>query len=352
VATGIYKRGNTWWIRYTGLDGKQKRESSCSKEYRTATALLADRQKSVAEGKEPEIKRIPNYTFQELADKYLSWIKGRQHSARTKGYIIGQLLLLYKNIPLRRFSTALIDQLQTDLIEKGYKPASNNKITNIVKHMFNKAVEWDMVESEVLKRIRRVKPLRDDNRRFRYLSKEECNVLISACDPHLKPIVITALNTGCRRGEILNLTWDNVDLKHGFILLDKTKNGDRREIPINDTLRATLQGIPRRLDASYVFFDPTTMRPYREVKRSFKTACKRAGITDFHFHDLRHTFASHLVMAGVDITTVSKLLGHKSLNMTLRYSHLAPSHIKQAVDILDNAINEKTISTKLAQFGS
>jgi integrase len=154
-----------------------------------------------------------------------------------------------------------------------------------------------------------------------------------------------------RKGEILSLRWDNIDFKHGFILLDTTKNGERREIPINETLRGVLQGLTRRLDIPYVFFDNATGKPYQDVKRSFNTALRKAGIKDFHFHDLRHTFASHLVMAGVDITTISRLLGHKSLTMTLRYSHLAPEHMSKAVDILDTVINRKPISTKLAQFG-
>jgi integrase len=266
----------------------------------------------------------------------------------------GQLLSLYGEIPLKRFNTSIVDQLQTDLISKGYKPASNNKITNILKHMFNKATEWEMVGSETLKRIRKVKPLKDEGKRLRYLSIEECNALINVCDNHLKPIVVTALNTGMRRGEILNLKWDQVDLKHGFILLDRTKNGERREIPINRTLEALFldKSLIRRIDIPYVFYDPVTGNPYQDVKRSFNTALRKAKIRDFHFHDLRHTFASHLVMSRVDITTVSRLLGHKSLSMTLRYSHLAPSHMVKAVDVLDTVLNGKTISTKLAQFGS
>ncbi len=197
-----------------------------------------------------------------------------------------------------------------------------------------------------------------------------------------------ALNTGMRRGEILGLQWEkNIDLKNCLILLDKTKNGERREIPINTTLRGVSQGIGRRLDIPYVFFNPETGKPFKDIKRSFHTALKNAeiekctkcdyqrakdknnrtiqrcppcnseiatfkSIKDFHFHDLRHTFASHLVMAGVDITTVSKLLGHKSLSMTLRYSHLSQGHLNSAVNVLDSALNgTKMISTKLAQFG-
>lgn len=118
------------------------------------------------------------------------------------------------------------------------------------------------------------------------------------------PVVIAALNTGMRKGEILSLKWESVDLRHNRILLERTRNGKRREIPINDTLRKTLQGITRRLDIPFVFFDAVTEKPYKDVKRSFNTALRKAGITDFHFHDLRHTFASHLVMAGVDITSI------------------------------------------------
>jgi integrase len=267
------------------------------------------------------------------------------------------LLSVFGEIQLKGFTTALVDQLQTDLINKDYKPASNNKILTILKHIFSKALEWELITDDTLKRIRKVKPLRFENSRLRYLSINECHSLINACDNHLRPILITALNTGMRKGEILSLKWDNVDFRHNRILLDKTKNGERREIPINETLRITLQGLTRRLDLPYMFFDSATGKPYQDIKRSFSTALRKAGIKDFHFHDLRHTFASQLVMAGVDITTVSKLLGHKSLKMTLRYSHLSKGHLDNAVNTLDNALQStgtistaKTISTKLAQF--
>jgi integrase len=346
MAKGIYKRGNVYWIRYAGLAGKMVYESSGSDKFRDAEALLIQRKQGVKEGKQPEIKRIGNYTFNELAGKYLSWINGRQKSARIKSYIINQLVDAFGSLPLRRFNTVVVEQLQTDLMNRGLKNSSCNKVLNILKHMFTKAVEWDMVESEVLKRVRKVKLLQDNSKRLRYLSKEECQALINSCDPHLKPVVITALNTGMRRGEILNLKWDQVDLRHGFILLDVTKNGERREIPINKTLEALFldKSLIRRLDVPYVFYDPVTGKPYQNVKRSFKTALRKAKIRDFHFHDLRHTFASHLVMSGVDITTVKELLGHKTLTMTLRYSHLAPSHKVKAVDILDNALNGKLSS--------
>ncbi len=352
---GIFLRGRIFWIRYAGLDGRMVYESSGSDKYRNAEALYIQNKQSIKEEKQPEIKKIANHSFNELTEKYLSWMEGRQKSAKIKRYIINSsesnrrqkqrksisLVERFSNLPLRSFNTVIVEQLQTDLTGRGLKNSSCNKVLNILKHMFTKAVEWDMVESEVLKRVRKVKLLQDNSKRLRYLSKEECQTLINSCDSHLKPIVITALNTGMRKGEILNLKWDNVDLKHGFILLDVTKNGERREIPINRTLEAAFldKSIIRRLDVSYVFYDPVTGKPYQDITHSFKSACRRAKILDLHPHDLRHTFASQLVMAGVDITTVKELLGHKDIKMTLRYAHLAPSHKVKALDILDSALN-------------
>jgi integrase len=154
----------------------------------------------------------------------------------------------FGNLSLRQFNTMLIEQFQTERIDKGNKPATINRLLATLKHMFTKAVEWDMVEEESLKRIRRVKLLEENNKRLRYLSKKECQELISNCEQHLKPVVITALNTGMRKEEILSLKWEQIDFTHGFIHLEVTKNGERRDIPINNTLRATLQSITRRLD--------------------------------------------------------------------------------------------------------
>ncbi|MHB1697439.1 MAG: site-specific integrase [bacterium] len=159
--------------------------------------------------------------------------------------------------------------------------------------------------------------------------------MTSNCDVHLKPVVITALNTGMRRSEILYLTWDRVDLANRIILLDKTKNGERREIPINDTLFAALSVLIRNIKCDYVFYNPATLKPFSDLKRVFGTALRKSHILDFRFHDLRHTFASMLVMKGVDLVAVKQLMGHKDIKMTLRYSHLSQAHIRNAVGVLD-----------------
>lgn len=178
MATGIYRRGRHYWIRYTGIDGKQKREAA-GPEHKLAGVLLAERKKSVAEGKEPERRIIKNHTFEELCELYRNWMIGRQASAHIKNYGIGYLLANnWRLIPLSRFNTAMVETLQTSLINKGHKPSSNNKITGLVKHMIKKAVEWDMAEETVLKRVSKVKPLKEDPGRLRYLNPDECQILI------------------------------------------------------------------------------------------------------------------------------------------------------------------------------
>lgn len=339
---GLYRRQDSpvWWISFS-TNGRRYRKSAETEDKDLAKRILKSIEGKIAEGKWfPETKsKEAECTFRELAERYSAWAEGRQKAYRQwKSYIIKQLTERFGKITLDHFNMHMLEQFQSERLKKGNKPATVNRLIAVISHMFTKAVDWNMMDKGVVMAMR-VKMLPENNKRLRYLSQEECTALVDACDVHLRPIVIAALNTGCRKSEILGLRWDtHIDLRHGFILLDKTKNGERREIPINATLKAVFQGITRRLDVPFVFFDMITGKPYKDVKRSFPSACKRAGIRDFHFHDLRHTFASHLVMAGVDLTTVKELLGHKDIKMTLRYAHLAPSHKVKAVDILDRTL--------------
>jgi integrase len=362
---GLYKQKNStvWWCCYKSLSGRVIRQSTKEVEYDKAVDFLMKRRGEVKSGKEPEFKKILNYTFNDLAKEYRPWCE-RQRGAVAKQRCINQLVERFGNCSLRQFSTLMLEQYQTERLlkgakhkairkgpegnkiavvlegtEKANKPATINRHIATIKHMFTKAVEWEMVEEDVLKRVRKVKMLPENNKRLRYLSKEECQQLIETCSGNLKAIVTTALNTGMRRGEIFSLTWDQVDLRHGFILLEETKNGERREIPINETLRHVLEELPRRIDGGKVFFNAATGNGYETISKPFARACRLAQIVGFRFHDLRHTFASQLVMAGIDLTTVKELLGHKTLAMTLRYAHLAPSHKVKALDVLNETLN-------------
>jgi integrase len=149
-----------------------------------------------------------------------------------------------------------------------------------------------------------------------------------------------------RRGEILGLKWEDIDFRNGVITLLDTKNGEKREVPMNDTLIETLRSIRRHPSSPYVFCDQEGKR-FCRARGSFNTALRRAGIENFRFHDLRHTLGSNLVMQGVELNTVREILGHKSIDMTLRYAHLSPAHKTKAVRVMDSLLRMDTnVDTK------
>ena len=151
-------------------------------------------------------------------------------------------------------------------------------------------------------------------------------------------MVILAVFAGMRRGEIFKLKWNNIDYKRGIITLLDTKNGDKREVPMNKEVKDAIIQVRKHPESPYVFCNEHG-EPRHDIRKSFSTALTKSGITNFRFHDLRHSFASQLVMAGVDLNTVRELLGHKDITMTLRYSHLAPRHKQHAVDILSKKMD-------------
>ncbi|MHB1680961.1 MAG: tyrosine-type recombinase/integrase [bacterium] len=348
---GIYKRNNIFWCSKC-INGIQYYKTTETTSKMEAKAFYDDwvyeLKEQVKTGK-PIVKQEPikQITFAELSEKYLEYVNGRLKSyERLKSFVKTLNIYFINNKGLTDFTVLDIEIMQSDIIKKGLSVAYANRLTATFKVMFTKANDWQLIDDIVLKTIRRVKMLKGEVSRIRYLLDDEIDCLISNCDSYLKPIVITALNTGMRKSEIFYLTWNRVDLKNRVILLDITKNGERREIPINDTLLNTLSGIIRNIKTDYIFYNPKTLKPIDNVKRSFATALRKSHILDFRFHDLRHTFASQLVMKGVDLATVQKLLGHKTINMTLKYAHLSNIHLKDAVNMLDkkNYYNSITIN--------
>ena len=345
---GLFKRKNSpYYFMKFQANGVRIYESTKTKNRKLAEEMYLNRRAEIIAGIEP-IRRFEtnDMTFSELSSKYLEYIPGRLRSYPSQKVLINKLVKVFGNIKLNAIDIVSIEKMQSNIIADDLSAAYANRLTAAVKRMFTKAYEWELISEDVLKKIRKVKLLKGEIKRLRYLSGNEIETLISACGKEIKPIVITALNTGMRKSEILHLTWDRVDLKNRIILLDKTKNGERREIPINQTLLNTLSGIVRNIKTDYVFYNPETLKPYCDIKKSFTGALRKAHIIDFHFHDLRHTFSSRLVMSGVDLATIQKLLGHKTINMTLRYAHLSNIHLKDAVNILDERCKIVAVDNK------
>lgn len=176
-----------------------------------------------------------------------------------------------------------------------------------------------------------VKQLKENNERDRILSPEEYARLLTHCPAHLKPIVKLAYHTAMRRGEILNLTWGQVDLKEGFIKLraEDTKTNEGRLVPLNLELVEIFKAMPRGFPQSPVF--TYKRRSMAEMKRSFATACKRARIEDFTFHDLRHTAINNWRMQGHDYLRIMAASGHRTLSVFKRYNTVSKDELKALI---------------------
>lgn len=206
-----------------------------------------------------------------------------------------------------------------------------------ITHLLHMARKWGWIQHPDTERV--IKP-KVDNERKRYLTDEELPRLLAAVKGHpdLELLTLLALGTGARAGELLSLTWEQIDQKRGLITLYKTKNGDARTIPLPEAARPLLAARIRRLGVRLVF--PSKQDPEKptSVRNAWLKALERAEIKDLHFHDLRHSAASYLVQEGVSLVQVAALLGHRDLKMTRRYSHLEAEHLAHLGARLDQKI--------------
>jgi len=267
------------------------------------------------------------------------WMKDHatvtKRSWTTDRHRIETLKPLFGGKSLSEITPDLVDRHRAERL-RSHRPGSKslispttvNKEVALLKAMLNKAITWGYLDVNPLRNVKR---LPEPDGRLRYLDADEIERLLAACPSHLLPIVLCALHTGMRRGEILNLTWDRVDMKQRIIHVTGTKTGRNRTIPINDPLLEALRHLPRHLGTDYMFWNHETATRYVSIKRAWATALKQANITGFRFHDLRHTFASHVQMGLGDLRATQTLLGHADPRMTMRYAHRSDARLKEAV---------------------
>lgn len=325
----IYRRGKTYYLDFTYRGERIRKAVDNNKK----VAELAAKETEVRIAKEEHlgIFDVKKVTLREFSDDYLKFSKANKTLSSFKRDQLSMKFLI------AAFGSKLLSKITPQDIES-YKiqrrekvsAASVNRELACLSHMFTIAINWKIVTSNPVKKVKKFK---EPPGRLRYLSMEELDRLIDASSDDLKPIIITAFNTGMRKSEILHLKWDNVDLDSRTITVVESKNNEIRVIPINSWLYETLITHPSFRKHKFVFTRKNGER-VTCFKTAFDNALSRSGIEDFHFHDLRHTFASHLVMNGENLKTVQQLLGHKDIKMTMRYSHLSKDYVQQAVDSL------------------
>lgn len=268
---------------------------------------------------------------------------------------------------LEEITPSIIEQWRIKRLNDGISNATLNRDIGTLKSLFTKAVEWGFIKENYLKNLKLSKI--DRAPKVRYLSFDEEKNLRQAlferegqlkgarkkgnewrkargydllpeyeeeelCD-YLSPMVLISINTGLRQGELFHLTWEMIDLKERSIIIagEITKNSSSRYIPLNDEAYKIITKLFAKSSSKKgLVFPSKDNKPFNNIKRSWTTVLKKAQITEFRWHDLRHHFASKLVMVGIDLNTVRELLGHSDIKMTLRYAHLAPEHKIKAVN--------------------
>lgn len=240
---------------------------------------------------------------------------------------------------LSSINPGMIEEFKASLKDK-ISPTTINHYLKLLRAMFRKAEAWGYL---VRSPFRGISFHREPPGRERTLKKEELEKLLTYCNPTLKLAILTGYYSGLRKGEILNLLWEDVDLKNGFITIRSTKTGEARTVPLHPTLVKEFGNFPRKSGSEYIIPNPKTGERMIDFKVGWSLALKKAGIKNFRFHDLRHTFASNLAMSGADPLTIKKFTGHKTLAMVARYAHLSDGHLREAISRLGN--KESGIST-------
>lgn len=339
---GLYKRGPTWWMSFT-FNGKQVRRSTETDNRKLAEKIYHKVMTDVAEGKWFERTAEETKTFYDLMEKYM-----KEHSALKKRSTdrdrasLKHLHPFFGPYAIKEISPKVISQYKSERLLARAKPATVNRELALLKHAFSLAVrEWEWLQDNP---VRKVSMEKEPQGRDRWLTEEEEVAALQNCPEWLREAVTFAIDTGCRRGEMLSLSWKHVNLERGVATIYGQKTAEWRTIPLTKRVREMLSSKNARQKVralrENVVFSNGTGQPINihELRWGFESALKAAGIGDFRWHDLRHSFATRLAQNGVDLFTIQKLLGHKSFAMTQRYAHHCEESLRRGITVLDGYV--------------
>ena len=332
----LYQRGRVWYADYYDR-GKRVQESTGETNRHKAEKFLALRISEIERGVYAKPVKM---TLSELGAKYMEFAKANKRSWLRDQQTLGHLNDAFGTKLLTDITALPIEQYKLDRL-KVVCPATVNRELAGLKRLFNVAEQWGLYQGR--NPVKGIRFLAEDNLKLRTLSEKEEAALIECCSPYLQDLVVFAVHTGLRLGEILNLKWEEVDLENGVVKMLVQKNRRMLEVPLNEKALAVVVGWHGLRKCEYVFYNPETGGQWKDLWLGLKKDCRRAGINDVTWHTFRHTFASRLTRAGADLVTVKELLGHSSVSVTMRYAHTNRESKIRAVKLL-NQSSDKVVT--------
>lgn len=335
--TGIYRRKDSrfWWIKIVLPDGKRVCESSRTEDRKAAEALVAKLKHDAFRAGHLGVK--PRRSWQDAVVRYLT-VKSNLRSIEDVRRICRKLDPYFGSLMLDELTGDKIWSVVQGELNKGNKAATVNRYLALMRCLLRMARdEWQWIDS-----FPKIRLLHGEVERDRWLNRADAERLIAACASHLKPIVRFALATGCRAREITGLEWNRVDLERRTAWLDQTKNGTPRGVPLNADAVAVLEGqVGNHPDYCFTYRGEPIR--WELTNSAWHTALGKAGISDFRFHDLRHTWASWHRQAGTSCDELKDLGGWKSRVMVDRYAKYATEHLAVAAARIENGNGGKVV---------
>jgi integrase len=341
----MFKRSGIWWtcIRHNGKKIQKSLETSDKK---LAQDIEAKIRTEIVEGSYFEKLVGRNKTFGDMMDKFMAEHAPTVSENTQRSYTTSLKFLLphFGDSNLISISPKMISRYKVLRKGDGVKPATVNRELAMLSKAFSLAAkEWEWLKDNPVSRVSKEK---ENNARDRWLSKDEEKRLLDNSPEWIKQIIIFSLNTGLRLGELTGLEWSRVDISNKTILIDNSKNGEQRTIPLNKYALdvVTQRSRVRSLKCDYVFINRYGGKiNSNSLRDAFRKILRKVEIDDFRLHDLRHSFATRLTQSDVDLYKISKLLGHKDIKMTQRYAHHCPDSLREGVEVLDVDYNLTTV---------
>lgn len=315
-----------------------------------ATDIRAKRIMALRHGDELPQRRKREITFGEVWEKYKEWLEtNKSRSGDDRGYYRKHLEPRFATKPISQITPLDLEDMKTQLLNSGLAPATAKHNLVLVRQIINKALAWGLWKGE--NPVKKVKMPKLSNMRERFLTPDEATKLLeelAKVSGKLHDIAFLNLHTGMRAGEVFALKWGHVDLVNGIILVADTKDsmaGRSRKVFMTESIKKLFEGM-RMGEREALVFEATHGGLIERVSRAFPRAVNRIGLNDgitdrrqrVYFHTLRHTFASWLAQKGETLLTIKELLGHKTIAMTERYSHLIPDHKREAVKGIEETL--------------